>query len=341
MTVPDNPSPQYFKKIASHCHNYKGAEAWRSTFQLVTTLGLFIISCSLMFYSLNLSYWITALLIFPTAGLLVRLFIFQHDCGHRSFFNSPKANDWTGRFLSILTVIPYDFWRRSHNLHHATSGDLERCGIGDIDVLTVKEYMALPKGQQLLYRLYRNPLILIILGTPLYTIILQRSPYNQKSYFRNNNKTLALSSTWKSIMLTNAGLAVFYGSLAFFIGIGPLLLVCLPVLIVTSWLYGWGFFVQHQFENTYWRMHDDWNIHEAALMGSSYYALPKIIEWFSGNIGRHHVHHMCSQIPNYKLRECMDDWPELKDINKITLRQSLKCANLKLWDEEKKLLVKI
>lgn len=341
MTVLNNTSPQYIKEIAAHCSQYKGAEAWRSIFQLVTTLGLFFTSCGVMLYSLEVSYWITALLTVPTAGLLARIFIFQHDCGHRAFFNSQKVNDWTGRFLSLLTFVPYDLWRRGHNLHHAASGNLERCGVGDIDVLTVKEYKTLSKEKQLLYRLYRNPFLLIMVGTPLYTLIFQRIPYNNKAYFRNNNKMLSLSSTWKSTIFTDIALIAFYGSLAFLIGIVPLLLVYLPILILTAWFSGWAFYVQHQFENTYWETNENWSIQEAGLMGSSYYALPRVIEWFSGSIGRHHIHHMCSQIPNYKLRKCMDAKPELENINRITLRQSLKCASLRLWDEDKKQLVSI
>lgn len=294
-----------------------------------------------MLYSLSLPYWITILLAFPTAGLVARIFIFQHDCGHRSFFISKKANDWVGRCLSILTLMPYDSWRRSHNMHHAASGNLDHCGVGDIDVITVKEYQALSKRKQFLYRLYRNPILLLMIGTPLFIIVLQRLPYTQSAYFRETNKTLSRSSTWKSTMSTNLVLLGFYSSLAFFIGVIPLLSISLPLWVITSWFYGWAFFIQHQFENTYWEEHENWNRAEAALMGSSYLDLPKILQWFSGNIGLHHIHHMCSQIPNYKLQECMDAKPELKTINRITLIQSLKCPNLKLWDENKKKLVSI
>ncbi len=339
MTSSHNYPPQFFKDIAAHCNTYKGADKWRSIFQLVTTVSLFVMASGLMLYSLNFSYWITLFLSLPTAGLMARIFIFQHDCGHGSFFTSKPANDWTGRFLSMITAVPYDLWRRSHNLHHATSGNLDRCGVGDIDVITVKEYEALSKMNKFIYRLYRNPFALLLIGTPLYTIILQRFPYSQGAYFRETYKTLSLASTWKSTMLTNAGLVVFYGSLAFFIGIVPLISVALPILIVAAWFYGWAFFVQHQFEDTYWETNENWNIQEAALMGSSYFVLPRVLQWFSGNIGFHHIHHMCSKIPNYKLQECMEARPELKEINRITLLESLKCASLKLWDEDKQRLV--
>lgn len=341
MKTPHHYPPEFFKEIAAHCSKYGGADKWRSIFQLVTTVGLFVMACSLMFYSLNISYWITILLAFPTAGLLARIFIFQHDCGHGSFFVSKKANDWTGRFLSILTAIPYDFWRRSHNIHHATSGNLDRCGVGDIDVITVKEYEAFSQSKKFWYRIYRNPIVLLIIGTPMYIILLQRIPYDQGAYFRETYKTLSKSVTWKSTMLTNLSLILFYGSLALLIGIIPLMSVALPILIIAAWFYGWAFFVQHQFEDTYWETDEKWNRQEAALMGSSYFALPKILQWFSGNIGIHHIHHMCSTIPNYKLQECIDARPELKEINKLTLFQSFKCATLKLWDEEKKCLIGI
>lgn len=327
------------KEIEKHCKSYKGADARRSIFQLVTTLALFIGTCALMLYSMNVSYWITAALVLPTAGLLTRIFIFQHDCGHGSFFNSKAANDWTGRLLGILTVTPYDFWRRAHNKHHATSGDLDRRSIGGIDTITVREYQALSKWKRLAYRIYRNPFVLLILGTPFYVVVLQRFPFNQATDFYKNYQTLRVSSIWQSIMLTNAGILVCYGSVAFFTGLLPLLAIYLPTLIVTAWIGGWLFYIQHQFEDTYWEENKNWNIQEAALMGSSYYALPKILQWFTGNIGLHHIHHLCSKIPNYKLQECMDARPELKGINRLTLMDSLKCVSFKLWDEQAEKMV--
>ena len=341
MSNPANPTIENVKEIAAHCNKYKGADTGRSIFQLTTTLALFVLSLGVMFYSLHLSYWLTLLLAIPTAGLLARIFIFQHDCGHGSFFKTKKINDWVGRCLSVLTAVPYSYWRRSHNLHHATSGDLDRCGTGDIDTITVREYNALSPLKKFFYRMYRNPIALIIVATPIYIILLQRIPYRQTAYFRENYKRLKLSSTWKSIVLTNISMLAFYSTLILLIGLTPVLSVMVPVLIVTSWLYGWAFFIQHQFEDTYWEKNENWDLQEAALMGSSYYALPKILQWFSGNIGLHHIHHLCSQIPNYKLQECMDAWPELKTINKLTIRDSLKCTNLKLWDEEKSKLVAI
>lgn len=327
------------KEIATHCNNYKGADAKRSIFQLFTTLLLLAMTGGLILYSLHISYWLSAFFILPAAGLLTRVFIFQHDCGHGSFFNSQKANDWTGRFLSILTITPYDFWRRAHNMHHATSGNIDRRSIGGIDTITVREYQAFPKWKKRAYRIYRNPIFLLVFGTPFYVIFMQRIPSNQPSGFYNDYVTLSASSIWKSVMLTNLSILGFYGSLAFFTGWEPLLTVFLPLLIVTTWIGGWLFFIQHQFEDTYWANHENWDRQKAALMGSSYYALPKLFQWFTGNIGLHHIHHLCSKIPNYKLQECMEARPELKSINKMTFRDSLACIHFKLWDEQKEKLV--
>tara|TARA_R110002124_G_scaffold287216_1_gene471352 strand:- start:36624 stop:37733 length:1110 start_codon:yes stop_codon:yes gene_type:complete len=337
----DNDPSTSVKDIAAHCNDFKDADTKRSIFQLVSTLGLLILSCALMLYSIQISYWITALLILPTAGLLTRVFIFQHDCGHGSFFKSKKANTWTGRCLSLLTITPYDFWRRAHNTHHAASGNLDHRGIGGIDTLTVREYQALSKKRQMAYRLYRNPLFLLCVGTPFYILIAQRIPFSQPTKFHENYKTLSAKSVWKSIMLTNLALVVFYGAIAMAIGIVPLLAIYLPTVILTTWIGGWLFFIQHQFEDTLWERSEKWDRREAALMGSSYYELPKIMQWFTGNIGLHHIHHLCSQIPNYKLQECMDARPELKEINKLTLRDSLNCVQLKLWDEQQKKMVSV
>ena len=340
LTRPVQPLPD-IKKIAAHCLKYQGAQASTAIFQMVTTLALFFLCCAAMFYSLKGPYWVTLLLAIPTSGLMARVFIFQHDCGHRSFFNSKKVNDWVGRCLSLLTITPYDCWRKSHNFHHATSGDLDRQGVGDIDVITVREYDALPPAKQRLYRIYRNPFILLMVGTPIYIILIQRLPMTQMAYFRDNEKKLEGKSIWKSVMLTNLSLLVVFGVLSYLIGFVALMSVALPIWIISAWFYGWAFYVQHQFEETYFEENKDWSIQEAALLGSSYYALPKLLQWFSGNIGIHHVHHLCSKIPNYKLQKCIDDLPELKNINRLTLLQSLKCGTLKLWDEESKRLVTI
>ncbi len=327
------------KEIAAHCLTFKGGDTKRSIFQLVTTLLLFTATCILMFFSLSISYWITLALTLPAAGFMTRLFIFQHDCGHGSFFNSKAANTWVGRFLGVLTFTPYDYWRRAHNMHHATSGDLNRRSVGGIDTITKAEYEALSKKKQFFYRLYRNPAILLLIGTPYHVIIAQRFAQEQRTPFHDGYQSLPPSSIRKSINSTNIALIIFYGALSYMIGFGALMAIYLPTLILTTWLGGWLFYIQHQFEETYWEDNKDWDKQESALMGSSYYALPKIIQWFTGNIGLHHIHHLCSQIPNYKLQECMDARPELARINRLGFIDSIKCIKLKLWDEEKNKLV--
>jgi omega-6 fatty acid desaturase (delta-12 desaturase) len=331
--------PVPIKTVIKHCKNYHGSETKRSALQITSTLGLFLITCGMMLYCLSISYWLVMALTIPAAGLLTRIFILQHDCGHGSFWTSKKANDWTGRFLGLLTFTPYDAWRRAHNKHHATSGSLDHRGIGSIDTITVREYKSLSKSQQFFYRIYRNPIVFIIVGSPVFIILAQRVPFMQQTVFFENYQTLPLSSIWKSIMTTNIGLVIFYGILGAMVGYGALAAIYLPILIVTSWIGTWLFFIQHQFEDTYWEKHNNWSMQEAALMGSSYYALPPIIQWFSGNIGIHHIHHLSCKIPNYKLQECMDALPELREINRMGFIESLKCANFKLWDEEQSKLV--
>jgi len=341
VSVPAEDRSAYVKDVAAHCMKYKGGEASKSVFQLVTTLALFAVNFGAMVYSLNVSYLLTLLLLIPASGLLIRVFIFQHDCGHGSFFKSKAANDWVGRFLGVLTVTPYDFWRRAHNLHHATSGNLDSRSIGGIDTVTMDEYAALPKGKQRLYRFYRHPVFLLLFGTPFYTLVMQRVPMNMASGFYEGYKTLTKDSIWKSIMMTNVAIVGFYGAMGLVFGWAAVFAIYLPILIVTSWIGGWLFYIQHQFEDTMWERQDDWDMQEAALMGSSYYELPKILQWFTGNIGLHHIHHLCSQIPNYKLQNCMDAKPELAEINKLTIRESLKCTGLKLWDEKGKRMVSL
>ena len=320
--------------IVTHCKQYEGADAKRSAFQLLTTLALFIGWVALMAYCMHISYWISIAMSPVAAGLLTRIFIFQHDCGHGSFWKGKKANDWTGRVLSLLTFTPYSFWRRAHNVHHAASGNLNLRGDGQIDTITLAEYSALPYWKQCLYKIYRNPVFLILFGTPFYTILGQRWPLNGGINFHTEYKSLPTRSIWKSVMLTNVSLAVFYGALGHVFGFVSLMLIYLPILILTAWIGGWLFYIQHQFEDTYWASKDHWNIKDAALAGSSYYALPTVLQWFTGNIGIHHIHHLSSKIPNYKLQECLEAMPSLGKVNRLTLRQSLSCINLKVWDDK-------
>jgi omega-6 fatty acid desaturase (delta-12 desaturase) len=261
------------EKIAKHCESYKGAVASKSIIQMSVTLALYFIVCTAMYFSLSISYGLTLFLAVIGSGLLTRIFIFQHDCGHRSYFNSEKANDWTGRFLSVFTVTPYDYWRRAHNMHHAGSGNLDKRSIGGIDTITVKEYLEMSKTRQFLYRLYRNPFILLVLGTPFHAIIIQRLPIGQSTLFHDDYKTLKPKSISKSVMGTNVSIILFYGSISLFIGLKATLLVFLPLLVMTAWIGGWLFYIQHQYEDAYWAHNGNWDVNEAAIMGSSYYKI--------------------------------------------------------------------
>ena len=238
----------------------------------------------------------------PAAGFLVRLFMIQHDCGHGAFFRHRLANDWIGRALGVLTLTPYDFWRRTHAIHHATSGNLERRGIGDIDTLTVREYLALPRWGRLIYRLYRHPAVMFGVGPAYLFILRHRLPFG---LMRGGWQP------WLSTMATNLAIAIIVAALMWLIGVGPFLLVHLPIMLLAAAMGVWLFYVQHQFEHTVWADNENWNLHEAALHGSSYYVLPGILRWFTANIGIHHVHHLCSRIPYYRLPRVLRDHPEL------------------------------
>jgi acyl-lipid omega-6 desaturase (Delta-12 desaturase) len=309
---------------------YREPSRGRSVIELVITAGALALSWFLMWKALDVGYWLCLLLAVPTAGFLVRLFMIQHDCGHGAFFRYRPANDWLGRALGVLTFTPYDFWRRTHALHHASSGNLERRGIGDIETLTVREYLALPRWRRLGYRLYRHPLVMFGVG-PAYLFILQyRLPVG---LMRGG------WMPWLSTMATNVAIAIVVAAMMWLVGIGPFLLVHLPIILLGASAGVWLFYVQHQFEDTFWAEDRNWNLHEAALHGSSYYDLPKILRWFTANIGVHHVHHLCSKIPYYRLPSVLRDYPELGRVGRLTLGESLRCVRLVLWDESRQRLI--
>jgi len=309
---------------------YKRADDRKALFQLVTTAALFAGMWFLMWRSLAGPYWLTLLLALPTAGLSIRLFIFQHDCGHGSFFSTRRANDAVGRVLGVVTLIPYTYWRRTHAIHHATAGNLDRREFGDVATLTVKEYLARPWHRRIAYRLYRNSLVLFFIGPAYQFILKNRFPFDTPREWKRE---------WRSVMLTNLALAGVVAVAWATIGIGSFIAVQLPITLIAGTVGIWLFYIQHQFEDTYWESGDGWSFHSAGLEGSSFYDLPKVLHWFTGNIGYHHIHHLSSKIPNYRLRQCMIENPELQDAPRLTLWQSFKCARLKLWDEELRRLV--
>jgi omega-6 fatty acid desaturase (delta-12 desaturase) len=321
------PAARNWLKILSP---YREPKALRSTFEIAITALPFAALWVVMWATLDHGYWLSLLLAVPAAGFLVRLFMIQHDCGHGSFFRHRLANDWIGRIIGVLTLTPYDLWRRSHAAHHATSGNLDSRGIGDIATLTLREYQSRSFWGRLGYRLYRHPAVMFVFG-PAHLFLLQhRLPVG---FMRSG------WLPWVSTMATNVAIAIIIAILTWLIGIKAFLLVHLPIMLLAASIGVWLFYVQHQFEETSWDRDPNWNLHEAALHGSSHYDLPAILRWFTANIGMHHVHHLCSRIPYYRLSRTLRDYPELKGVNRLSLTESFRCVRFTLWDEQRRLLI--
>ena len=325
----NNPLPklQEWKELVS---KYQTSHTWKSVYQLINSIIPFFLIWFLMYLSLDWSYWITLALAIPASGFVVRIFIIQHDCGHGSFFQSKKWNDRIGMFCSVFTLTPYHYWRKSHSIHHANAGKLEKRGIGDVYKMTVEEYLQLSKWGKFKYRLYRNPFILfIIIPTILFTVI----------YRIPNHKSNAMNPVHWSVYLTSFLIAALISLMIFLVGWKAFLLIQLPITIICSSTGTWLFFIQHQFEDTYWDNKESWDFTKAALQGSSFYKLPKVLQWFTGNIGFHHIHHLSPRIPNYLLEKCHKENPVFQKANTLTLLTSLKSTFLSLWDEKQKKLV--
>ena len=310
---------------------YQTPSASRALFELVLTTASFAACWFGLYWGYAHGYWwLYAALLLPTVGFLVRLFLIQHDCGHQAFFENRRFNDWTGRFTGVITITAYEHWRRAHAIHHATSGNLSRRGVGDIDTLTVGEYNQRTPWSRWRYRLYRHPLIMFAIG-PLFVFILQnRIP---AGFLRGGWRP------WLSTMGTNLGIALLVGSLIALIGVRAFFIVHGPLMFCSAVIGGWLFYVQHQFADTSWDSADAWSVREGALHGSSHYDLPPVLRWFTANIGVHHVHHLCSRIPFYRLPRVLKDFPNLRNIGRLTLLQSFKCVRLTLWDEQQRRLV--
>jgi omega-6 fatty acid desaturase (delta-12 desaturase) len=309
---------------------YREPNGVRSVLELVITVGPFILLWVLMWATLSRGYWASLLLAVAAAGFLVRLFMIQHDCGHGAFFRRRLANDWVGRVIGVLTLTPYDFWRCAHASHHATSGNLDRRGIGDVTTLTVHEYLALSRWRQLGYRLYRHPAVMFGLGPAYLFILRQRLPVGLRRVGWQ---------AWLSTMATNVAIAVLVATMVWLVGTGPFLLIHLPIALLAASVGVWLFYVQHQFEETFWAREETWKLHDAAFRGSSHYDLPRVLSWFTANVGIHHVHHLCSRIPYYRLPEVLSDHPELRGVGRLTLLESLGCVRLVLWDETRRRLI--
>ena len=306
---------------------YQNADITRSIWQLTNTLVLYAALWYLMILSLNWPYWSTLLLAIPTGGMAVRLFIIFHDCGHGSFFNSSKWNHRVGSVIGVLVFTPYFYWRQSHSIHHATAGNLDKRGIGDVWTMTIEEYLAASKWKKFSYRVYRNPFFMFVIGPVFMFLFSQRIPsYSHKKREKN------------SVHWTNLGIAVFITLMSLLIGFKNFWLIQLPVIWIAASVGVWLFYVQHQFEGVYWERAKKWDFVKAGLEGSSFYKLPKLLQWFTGNIGFHHIHHLSPKIPNYLLEKCHNENP-IFQVKPVGILTSLKSLTYRLWDEKKRQLV--
>jgi omega-6 fatty acid desaturase (delta-12 desaturase) len=306
---------------------YATPDTGRSIWQIINSVAPFIAMWALMVLSLRVGYWLTLLLAFPAAGFMVRMFIIFHDCCHGSFFKDHRANELLGSLIGIFVLTPFYQWKRDHSIHHATAGDLDRRGIGDVLTLTVNEYLVLPWYKKFGYRVLRYPLILFTIGSFFDFVVLQRFATSSAG------KRERSSVIWTNIVLL--GLAII---LMQSLGWQTLLLIEIPILLLATSAGVWLFYVQHNFEGTYWARHEQWEFFKAGVSGSSFYKLPRILNWFTGNIGYHHIHHLSPKIPNYKLPVAYKENP-LFQISPLTVSRSLKSLGYRLWDEEKKILV--
>lgn len=307
-----------------------GPSVVRSTWQLVNSVLPFAALLFLMYHSLDVSYLLTLPLALLASGFMVRIFIIQHDCGHGSFFRSRKANNRVGRFCSVFTFVPYYYWRRQHALHHASSGNLDRRGHGDMEIYTVAEYLKLSRRERFYYRAYRNPLVFLLLGPLVLMFIFNRFSLDKQQ---------STKAQRRNVLSTNLTMLALFGALGWWLGFGKLLLIVLPVLYIAGGAGIWLFYIQHQFEHTYWKRGTEWNAARAAMQGSSFYKLPKILQWFTGNIGFHHIHHLQETIPNYRLPRLFREHPDYQDVFTVTLWTSLKTMFLSVWDEEQERLI--
>lgn len=318
--------PALYKATLKYAH----ANVRKALWQLLDTFVPYCTLWALMLYTVRQGYpyWVTLALAVVAGGILVRVFILFHDCCHGSFFASRRANTILGYVSGILTFTPYEDWRYAHNIHHATAGDLDRRGLGEIRTMTKDEYLAAPTRKRLGYRIYRNPFVLFGPGPALLFLIFQR--FSSKGAGKRERN---------SVVFTNLAFLVVIAVASLTIGFQTYVQIQLPVILIGSTFGLWLFYIQHQFENVYWARHDVWDPLRVALEGSSYFKLPKILQWFTGNIGLHHIHHVRPNIPNYSLQQCYDDIPAFQAVKPITIRTSFRSLLLGLYDEKQKKLI--
>ncbi len=307
---------------------YQEPSVWRSVWQIVNSLVPYAALWYLMYLSLSVSYWLVVPLAILASGFLVRIFIIFHDCGHGSFFKSRKANDFWGFVTGVVTLTPYYLWRWEHAVHHASSGDLDRRGKGDVWTLTVQEYLESSRWKRFAYRLARNPIVLFVIAPAALFLVKHRIPSSGASKRERH-----------SVYWTNLALLGVAGVMIYIFGWKAYLLIQVSVVAMAGTAGVWLFYVQHQFEGVYWERRDEWDYTEAALKGSSFYKLPKVLQWFSGNIGFHHIHHLSPRIPNYNLEKCHKAEPLFQTVPPVTLFSSFKSFTFRLWDEQRHRLI--
>jgi acyl-lipid omega-6 desaturase (Delta-12 desaturase) len=307
---------------------FEQADTRKSIWQITNTILPFVTFWSFAYRSLSVSFWVTLLFAIPAGGFLVRTFIIFHDCCHISFFKSKKANALVGNITGILTTFPYEQWKFEHAVHHATNGNLDRRGTGDIWTLTVNEYSSLSSFKKVIYRLYRNPIVLFGLG-PLYIVLIQ---------YRFNRKLAGRKERWNTYA-TNTALIAVWGGISWLLGWRAVLLVEAPIVYLSAMVGIWLFYVQHQFDNGYFENAENWSYESSAMEGSSFYKLPKPLQWITGNIGFHHIHHLSSRVPNYNLQKVSESDDFFRNIPSIGFWSSLRSLRHRLWDEQEKRFV--
>jgi omega-6 fatty acid desaturase (delta-12 desaturase) len=307
---------------------YERPRLGRSLMDIATSLVPYLALWAGMYLALDVSYWLVLILSVPAAGFLLRTFIIFHDCAHGAFLETKRANTWLGRMLGVVVFSPFQSWRQSHAVHHATAGDLDRRGVGDVQTLTVAEYGALPWLRRLAYRAFRNPAVMFGIG-PTWALVIQPRfvPISARPRIRH------------SVIATNVALLLLVGGLCLLLGWREFLLVETPSVMLAAGAGVWLFYVQHQFDDTYWKSSDDWSYADAALRGSSYLKLPKVLQFFTANIGLHHVHHLSARIPNYNLQRAHDENEVFEQVPVLTARKAMRSSRLKVWDPASKQLV--